>query len=923
MSDISNFKIENQVLVRYTGKEDTVVVPDGITAIGKCAFMGGIWSSSPVVNVVLPDSVTSIDNHAFDSCQRLKNINIPKGVTSIGVKAFYRCAKLEKIDIPDSVTTIGHEAFQHCEMLQSIVIPDSVTNLGTHMFSFCRALKSVVLPSSLKVIGQSMFYECRSLTKLSIPKGITEIQHYAFVGCKKLNFTVPESVVSIGDEVFRSSGIKSVRILEGMSIGENAFGDCKNLAEFEYTYTGKPAFPAFFGDIFPPKLSSKIAEWYPMMSDGQLKKYVLDKDIWKNLDPELKIQIFVARQAKTLLPTYIKSFKAEEWEKIAAVYLQKASEKLSVKECNAIGTLLLSCHQFLADQTVKSLYAVLKPQKNAAKVLPSLEEDISLKEKLGMDNAVDDTLPLPEQKVLAALLQKKWTAKELEKQFKVYYSDILIPSILYTDGTEAKPTVMQYLLMAHEKLEKSWEGGKLDVFPDYEQPGISPEAEEILSYIDRKSLQAALLKLADVNLGYSGHSKKMFLAYPICRYADEELMRELTKRAPSWRSSVSGNDAPPLRTFRDANKYSNTRSAMMFADKYHELEAYARLRGTDAETLRDQNLADVGLTADGKKTYDLGNQTVTAVLQNDLSFIIYLENGKTAKALPKKRSDAAKYEEANADFSEMKKSVKKILKNRQDLLFEEFLSGHSRSAETWIASYTENPLLRRMASILVWEQNGKTFTLTDGGAITADGSAYQIKKKYKIALAHPMEMDADDLTAWQKYFTSHALKQPFEQIWEPVVDPNTVKPDRYKNCKIPYYRFTGRAKHGIRVEDFDYHDYIEIYLKDCTATIERLDWEGHYIDPSHTFEIKEFRPGNSRMANHITAYFDRITIYGRILNDDVSIEAFLPNFTLAQIIDFANFASENQCPNVSILLINYRQEHFADYDYMAQFALEL
>ena len=48
-------------------------------------------------------------------------------------------------------------------------------------------------------------------------------------------------------------------------------------------------------------------------------------------------------------------------------------------------------------------------------------------------------------------------------------------------------------------------------------------------------------------------------------------------------------------------------------------------------------------------------------------------------------------------------------------------------------------------------------------------------------------------------FTENKLKQPFEQIWEPVVDPNTVTKDRYKGCMIPYYRFTGKQKHGISV----------------------------------------------------------------------------------------------------------------------------
>ena len=103
-------------------------------------------------------------------------------------------------------------------------------------------------------------------------------------------------------------------------------------------------------------------------------------------------------------------------------------------------------------------------------------------------------------------------------------------------------------------------------------------------------------------------------------------MVELTKRAPKWRTSVSGNDAPPLASFRSAAKYSQSRAAMLFAERYHELDDYAKIRGTDADTIRDCYLSDVGLDEQGCKTYDLGNQTVTARLQKDLSFFVELPN---------------------------------------------------------------------------------------------------------------------------------------------------------------------------------------------------------------------------------------------------------------------------------------------------------
>ena len=353
------------------------------------------------------------------------------------------------------------------------------------------------------------------------------------------------------------------------------------------------------------------------------------------------------------------------------------------------------------------------------------------------------------------------------------------------------------------------------------------------------------------------------------------------------------------------------------------MDKYAKIRGTDGDTIRDQFLSNIGLDETGGKTYDLGNQTVTARLQKDLNFLVELPTGKTAKSLPKKGADAEKYATANADFSEMKKSAKKIVKNRVSILFEDFLSGRARKAAAWKESYLKNPLLRQVASLLVWVQDGKTFLLTDTGAVTADGTPYSIGDA-EIALAHPMDMTRNDVTDWQKWFTANGIKQPFEQIWEPVVEPNSVTEDRYRGCMIPYYRFLGQNKHGIYVEDEDFHNEIDISFDDCNADIQRIDWLRHEISPDHRFEIQRFCVEQfTRKANHIIAYLDRVTIYDRIRKDDTGISAFLPQFTLAQITEFIKVATENNCTNVTALLLDYKNQNFADFDPMEEFSLEL
>ena len=681
---------------------------------------------------------------------------------------------------------------------------------------------------------------------------------------------------------------------------------------------GLQSISRIFGDHFPIGFAHKIHAWYPLMSDSLLKQYVLTEETWNALEENLQTEIFAVKQSKALMKAFLPLISESQAENIAAYYLEKAKSALSAAECKKIVSFIINFHNKLSDLSVKSLYDTLTAQKNSKKPLEELENDPILSGKLSKLAQTKKKLTETEKKLFAFAEAHKISAASLEVKLKECYGLTVsdIPEVKDTEGKSAPSLIMLYLLTAHETVSDD------DVIAQYEKPGVSPEAAEIVSLLDQASLQNALRELARLNLGMTGRSKKMFLAYPICRYADEALMEELTKRAPAWRSSVSGIDAPPLRTFRDACVYSETRAALLLGEKYKDLYKFASVRGTTVDILRDSMLSDIGLSADGTKTYALGNQTVTAVLQSDLSFLVHLENGKTAKSLPKKGADPTAYETANADFSAMKKNAKKIVKSRQNLLFGEFLSGKSRPANEWKSAYTENPLLRAVASLLVWKQGKDTFILTANGTINSSGEAFEIGKN-NISLAHPMEMTKDDLEAWQKYFVSHGLKQPFEQIWEPVIDPNSIGKDRYKDCRIPYYRFTGKGKHGITVTDEDFHNEIYIDFDDCYADVERIDWRRHDISPEDRFEIKNFSfEKYTRMTNHIVAYFDRVTIYGRIMKDDISIEQFLPNFTLAQIMDFIRIASENNCTSVTALLLEYKNNAYPDFDPFEEFSLD-
>ena len=86
-------------------------------------------------NYTIPESVTSIRNHAFLQCNNLTSITIPKSVTSIGDNAFQFCTNLKSITIGRGVTYISNYAFANCENLAEIKFLGNAPNIGAGIFS--------------------------------------------------------------------------------------------------------------------------------------------------------------------------------------------------------------------------------------------------------------------------------------------------------------------------------------------------------------------------------------------------------------------------------------------------------------------------------------------------------------------------------------------------------------------------------------------------------------------------------------------------------------------------------------------------------------------------------------------------------------------------------------------------------------------
>ena len=179
--------------VRYSADGTTLIsVPKDIVSyqvihgtriIGKEAF-----KDSAIEEVVLPDTITSIEDGAFSGCKSLRNINLPQ-----------------------SIRRIESDAFRDCESLKEIWLPRCIDDININTFSGCHSLERVYIPSGVEFIGLGAFTDCRSLRSLLIPV-MTSIEAYAFSGCSALSeIQLPIISKHIEDEVLEGcASLKSV-----------------------------------------------------------------------------------------------------------------------------------------------------------------------------------------------------------------------------------------------------------------------------------------------------------------------------------------------------------------------------------------------------------------------------------------------------------------------------------------------------------------------------------------------------------------------------------------------------------------------------------------------------------------------------------------------------------------------------------------
>ena len=239
----------NVIMYKYdenTQKGEIICAKD-ITKIGEKAF-----TSINLKEIIIPNSVTSIEKYAFYNTSSLNKVTLTDSITSISNFAFY-VSTIPEIDILiynlTKFCTInafenlqksvnGRKYFFNGEIIQDLIIPDDVIDIGNYVFCDYDKLTSVHISDSTLSIGTKAFADCVNLKSIYIGKNVNSISNDFVTPSYLENITVSEDnktytdyenacLVRIADNWLLRGTSKFIIPDNIITIGTYAFEECE------------------------------------------------------------------------------------------------------------------------------------------------------------------------------------------------------------------------------------------------------------------------------------------------------------------------------------------------------------------------------------------------------------------------------------------------------------------------------------------------------------------------------------------------------------------------------------------------------------------------------------------------------------------------------------------------------------------------
>lgn len=141
-----------------------IIIPENTTHIRKYAFHTDYSGTDDSIvfskeNMVIPESVTRINERAFYYSNLTGILTIPNTCKHIGVQAFAG-TKITELDLHGGLIGGSNYAFAYCPRLKKARIYDGVTTLSYYLFRECPILEEVSIPSTVTSYSTTLLYSC-------------------------------------------------------------------------------------------------------------------------------------------------------------------------------------------------------------------------------------------------------------------------------------------------------------------------------------------------------------------------------------------------------------------------------------------------------------------------------------------------------------------------------------------------------------------------------------------------------------------------------------------------------------------------------------------------------------------------------------------------------------------------------------------
>ncbi len=151
-----SFKIENGILVEYTGTNEDVIIPESVAQLNLTVLN----KDSQIMSISVDENnpyLCSVDGVLFskdgNTLIRYPSLvkgdyTVPEGTKNIEDGAFFYNTQMTSVTFPEGTEIIRDGALCHCDSLETVNLPSSISYIGTNAFKSSDKLTTIYFAGS-------------------------------------------------------------------------------------------------------------------------------------------------------------------------------------------------------------------------------------------------------------------------------------------------------------------------------------------------------------------------------------------------------------------------------------------------------------------------------------------------------------------------------------------------------------------------------------------------------------------------------------------------------------------------------------------------------------------------------------------------------------------------------------------------------